>query len=169
MVPAKCTGVSFVFLSLLAVVLPDHRAWCQARESSQQPLQSVEQLIQTPREQTSEKGPIRVQGTISAVGGIVPEQLDELSYHPFCLEDATGGIWVRTRHAIAEGILKNEATTLPRILPGAFVEIEGMLEPGGFAPVMRWCRIWGPPGSLRRSHRVLQPAPPSLFARLPDA
>ncbi len=85
---------------------------------------------------------VRIRGTVSAVGeGIVNEASPHPARRGFCVEDASGGIWVATKPAIRRGMLDDDRDLLRTVQYGTAVEVEGLLEYGNVQPMVFPTRI----------------------------
>lgn len=60
---------------------------------------------------------------------------------PFTVQDETGGIWVSVGDALKAGLFATGDDALPQLNPGSEVEIDGLTDQGGFAPVLLPIRI----------------------------
>lgn len=101
---------------------------------------AISELISTPRRISSQTKQVRVRGTISVVSGMLGSQVISPTDRSFCVEDESAGIWVRVTQAVDEGLLEN-TEVLEELQFGVAAEIEGSLDPGGFAPVVLPRRI----------------------------
>ena len=71
--------------------------------------------------------PVTVRGIVTSPAGGVG---------PFTVQDETGGIWVSVGDARKEGLIDAGADVMPSVDPGTEVEIDGLTDQGGFAPVL---------------------------------
>ncbi|WP_372897817.1 sensor histidine kinase [Stieleria sp.] len=102
----------------------------------------IADLMATPRDQAIQRRPIRIRGTVSLIGdGITSAPRKVKASQSFCVEDSTAGIWVRSGHAIREGVLLGSDRVLPELDYGVDVELDGYLDRGAFAPVILPTRI----------------------------
>ncbi len=101
---------------------------------------NIAELISTPRRDSTAKKQIRIRGTVSVVAGMLGSVVTNPKDKSFCLEDDSAGIWVRVKQAVDEGLLEDTAV-LGELQAGIVAEIEGSLNPGGFAPVILPRRI----------------------------
>lgn len=106
------------------------------------PVSRIADLMATPRDQTAQRKPVRVRGTVSLIGdGITSRPREVNAAQSFCVEDPSAGIWVRSGHAIREGVLEDSDTVLRELDYGVDIELEGYLDQGAFAPVILPTRI----------------------------
>lgn len=123
-------------------------AW-QSSEQRSPTDSNIAELISTPRWNSAAKDNVRIRGTISVVAGMSGAEVINPNDKSFCVEDDSAGIWVRVKQAVDEGVLE-DSSVLDELQAGITVEIEGGLQPGGFAPVVvpRRIAIVGP-GTLQ--------------------
>ena len=81
--------------------------------------------------------------------------------HSWALQDESAGIWISASHAREKGVWEGDEAVEEKVSAGSVVEIEGVADPGGFAPMIlpRKIRIVGsgdlPPAlELRPEARV---------------
>ncbi|MFK8114390.1 MAG: sensor histidine kinase [Rubripirellula sp.] len=132
--PAWYIGVGLAFLTTIqaeSFAIPPEQA-----------VSTIADLMTTPRDQAALRKPIRVRGTVSLVGDGISSPNHRLkAAMSFCVEDASAGIWVRSGHALREGILQEADIVLPKLEYGVEIEMEGYLDTGAFAPVIMPTRI----------------------------
>ncbi|MGB7343807.1 MAG: ATP-binding protein [Pirellulaceae bacterium] len=126
-----CAGLTF-----LCAIQADHFAIAQ-----ELPISEIAELMATPRDQAMRRKPIRIRGTVSLLGNGISNPRSANAAQSFCVEDPTAGIWVRSGHAIREGILQVSDEVLPLLDYGVDVELEGYLDQGAFAPVILPTRV----------------------------
>ena len=76
--------------------------------------------------------PVTVRGVVTSLSG---------DGGPFTMQDDTGGIWVSVGDARNENLLETGPGRPPMLEPGTDVEIDGLTDQGGFAPVLLPVRI----------------------------
>ncbi len=131
-----------VFIVPIAIVLFGPVRAEEPIPNGQPPISKIADLMATPRDQAAERKPVRIRGTVSLVGdGITSSNRKNKAARSFCVEDASAGIWVRSGHAVREGILQDADIVLPKLEYGVDIEMEGYLDKGGFAPVIMPTRI----------------------------
>ncbi|MGB7329013.1 MAG: sensor histidine kinase [Rubripirellula sp.] len=109
--------------------------------AQERPVSKIADLMATPRDQAVLRKPIRVRGTVSLLGNGISNPGLANAAQSFCIEDPSAGIWVRSGHAIRDGILHNSDEILPLLDYGVDVELEGYLDQGAFAPVILPTRV----------------------------
>lgn len=112
-----------------------------AAEGSE-PISLIADVRRLSREEAAQARPVRVTGVITWRG---PEG-------PIMVQDESAGIWVGVGRAKRNQLWAMDDTTIATLRVGQRVEIEGISDPAGYAPVI-----------LPRTIRVLgeQPLPPS--------
>lgn len=134
---ANPIAIFWVGLSFLGSIQANRFAIAQER-----PISRIADLMATPRDQAAQRKPIRVRGTVSLIGdGITSYPRKIKAAQSFCLEDPSASIWVRSGHAIGEGILQDSDHVLAKLDYGVDIEMEGYLDQGAFAPVILPTRI----------------------------
>ncbi|MEM9643928.1 MAG: sensor histidine kinase [Planctomycetota bacterium] len=129
-----------VFSLLMVVVLIATTGVARAQDSALE-ISSISELLATPLSQAGNPRPIHVRGIVTSTGDGFSQRSFENQGPSFSLEDASGGIWVRARRAVDQGVLRVEEDISGRIEYGALVEVEGIVELGGYAPVILPSRI----------------------------
>ncbi|WP_442511889.1 sensor histidine kinase [Novipirellula sp. SH528] len=105
-------------------------------EPTSLPISKIVDLLHTPRHEAVNRNMVRVQATISSVGdGIITWPSHAGAAKSFCLEDDTGGIWVRSSLALDEQLFQ-DADFLSSLTYGAKVDLVGLLDAGGYSPVL---------------------------------
>lgn len=109
--------------------------------AQEHPIRKIADLMATPRDHAEQRIPIRVRGTVSLLGNGISYARWANAVQSFCIEDPSAGIWVRSGHAIREGVLQDSDEVLPLLDYGVDVELEGYLDQGAFAPVVLPTRV----------------------------
>ncbi len=111
------------------------------------PLSRIAVLMSTPRLEAAKRPSVRVRAIVSLIGeGLAgAEKKKEQVLSSFCIEDASGGIWVSVAQAIRDKIWLESENLLLELKEGTELELEGVLDEGAFAPVIlpRSLRIVG--------------------------
>lgn len=111
------------------------------------PLSHIDALMATPRSEAAKRPAVRVRGVISLLGeGLAGvDRKKDQGLASFCMEDASGGIWVSLSQALRDGIWTDDEELLLSLHVGLEIEIEGVLDEGAFAPVIlpRGLRVLG--------------------------
>jgi signal transduction histidine kinase len=117
--------------------------------SAAEPITSIADVRSLPREEAARALPARVRGVVTWQGG-----RDYVT-----VQDDTGGIWANFGEARQRRIWTGDETTLAQLHVGREVEIEGVSDPGGYAPVIlpRALRLLG--------EKPLPPPRPMIPAR----
>ena len=148
---ARCCGCAWAWIWLAI--------WPASDAADELPLRQTADLAATTWTASESRTLVRLRGTVSAVGdGIVSLSAHNPARRGFCVEDASGGIWVATKPAILEGILEDHRPLFRLIEYGVEVEVVGLIDR------QRSCR----PVILPTSIRVLGPGslPPPRQASL---
>ncbi len=114
------------------------------------PLRRISEIREMPREEAAGKLPVRVRGVVTWVGG----------GDSFTIQDGSAGIWISTGQALDSALLPEEFIGVAQGLrAGLEVEIEGLTDPGGYAPLIV-------PTAVRvHGGKPLPPATPAIPAR----
>ena len=119
--------------------------------SGQEPLTRIADIRALSPGAAAKAPRVRVKGTIT---------LRDTPYS-WAIQDDSAGIWVSAAHAKEKGVWEGDAAVEEKVSVGSVVEIEGVADPGGFAPLIlpRTIRIVGrgelPPAlELRPEARV---------------
>ncbi|GAA5509033.1 sensor histidine kinase [Novipirellula caenicola] len=132
----RCSLGGLCLWCLLSLVGPVY-----STEPATLPISKIVDLLHTPRHEAAKRKVVRVQATISSVGdGIITWPTHPGAAKSFCLEDATGGIWVRSSLALDEQLFQ-DASFLSSLSYGTKIELVGLLDAGGFSPVLLPMRI----------------------------
>ncbi len=126
-------------------------AFCimQAALLAGEPLTQIGDLRSLSRQQSGNAKAVRVQGVVTWLNG-----RDNLT-----VQDASGGIWIEFVESRKRGVWRGDDAVLDRAVEGMEVEIEGRVDPGGYAPMIL-------PSALRLlSAKPLPPATPMEPAR----
>lgn len=83
-------------------------------------------------EDAARRLPVTVRGVVTSLSA---------DAGPFTMQDDTGGIWVSVGDARREKLLETGPGMPPMLEPGTEVEIDGLTDQGGFAPVLLPIRI----------------------------
>ena len=134
-------SIAYLLLSIccLLIAAADASAW-QSSDNRSLSDSNIAELISTPRWSSADAKQVRIRGTISVVAGLLGAEIINPNDKSFCLESDSAGIWVRVKQAVDEGTLE-DASVLDELQPGTAAEVEGSLQPGGFAPVVLPRRI----------------------------
>ena len=123
-----------------------------AAHAEQQPLTDIRAMRALTREQAALRPTVHVRGVVTFkwVEGM----------RSFCIQDDVAGIWISMTMAESEGIWAGDNAVIDGLRPGAEVEIDGVMDPGGFSPNIapRSVRVIG--------SRPLPPAKDVPLARL---
>lgn len=99
-------------------------------------------LLSTPRLDAAKRPSVRVRGVVSVIGeGLAPAgkkrvENNQQALSSFCMEDASGGIWVSVEQALRERIWQQSKSLLLSLKEGTEIEMDGVLDEGAFAPVI---------------------------------
>ena len=112
---------------------------------------SIAKMRETPRSEAASRPEVHVRGIVSLVGEGLASPTNTPAMSSFCMEDESAGIWVNVSQARRENVWLGESDDLLKLHEGLEIEMEGLLDPGAFAPVI-----------LPRSIRILgeKPLPP---------
>ena len=113
---------------------------------AEEPLTRIGEVRLMSREQTGLALPVRMRGVVTWWNG-----RDNLT-----VQDDSGGIWIEFAEARNRGVWRGDNSILDKALEGIEVEIEGRIDPGGYAPMIL-------PASLRiLGTKPLPPAAPMV-------
>ena len=121
----------------------------------------IARLLAVPRTEAAKRPPVRIRGLVSLVGeGLASPERKEPVLASFCVEEDGAGIWVLMAQSLREGVWQGDRETLLALREGSEVELDGVLDEGGFAPaiVPRRVRLLG--------KKVLPPAQEIPLAQL---
>jgi signal transduction histidine kinase len=126
----------------------------------------IHALLSTPRIEAAKRPSVRVHGVVSVLGEGLAEvgkkrlKNKEQALSSFCIEDASGGIWISVEQALRDGIWTQSKSLLLSLKEGSEIEMDGLLDEGAFAPVIL-------PSSLRiLGHQALPQAPEVPLSKL---
>lgn len=117
-------------------------AWCVYpvmvfANDSALPLTPIESLRLTKRQDAEPRMMVRTQGVVSMIGeGMAPYSKGNGALEHFCIEKDGVGIWIGTRRAIRDGVWQGDTGDLSALVEGDEVELEGVLIPGLFSPMI---------------------------------
>lgn len=97
---------------------------------------SIADLRATSRMEAAQRFGVRVRGIVSLVGEGLASPTSTPALTSFCIEDESAGIWVNVSQAIREKIWLKPTDALLALHEGLEIELEGLLDPGAFAPVI---------------------------------
>jgi signal transduction histidine kinase len=95
-------------------------------QAEQQPLTEIRAMRTLTRAQAAQRPAVLARG-------VVTFKWTE-GMRSFCIQDDTLGIWVSMGMAESEHIWAGDDALIAALRPGSEVEVEGVMDPGGFAP-----------------------------------
>jgi len=145
-------GTAFLIALLLLLCLHSGHAFAEAAAgpaAGPAPLTQIGDLRALPREMTAKALPVHVRAVVTWHGP--REQIT--------LQDETGGSWLLVAEARQAHILETDDATLQAIRVGHLLDIEGLSDPGSYAPGIR-------PKKIRiLGEQALPPARPFVPSR----
>lgn len=121
----------------LAIFTVAFFAWTNPAECGQDTVSTpIADLRATPKEATAKRPFVRVRGIVSLVGDGLASPTNSPGLTSFCIEDTTAGIWVNVSTARRDQVWQGETEDLIGLQEGMEIELEGLLDPGAFAPVI---------------------------------
>ncbi len=110
--------------------------------SAAEPLTSIAEVRSLSRERAATALPLRVRGVVTWRNGTAS----------LTIQDGSAGIWVSTVGAREQNLWKGDDAEMERVREGMEVEITGLSDPGGYAPLVL-------PQTIRILGKVPQPPP----------
>jgi len=103
--------------------------WCPALFAQELPLTRIADLRVMSRAALSEHPAVRIRGVITWIGSMTTRGA-------LTVQDDSGGIWVNFEWARERHVWKGDTAMPDSLREGLEIEMVGVLDPGGFAPVM---------------------------------
>jgi signal transduction histidine kinase len=101
-------------------------AWPVPAPAAERPLDDLRTLRALTRDQAAARPPVRVRGVVTFAW--------TAGMRSFCIQDDSLGMWISMTMAESEGIWAGDDAVAASLRPGTEVEIDGVMDPGGFAP-----------------------------------
>lgn len=89
-------------------------------------LTRIEDVRLLPRDEAGRSKPVKVSGVVTW----------RVPWEDFTLQDQTAGIWISLGEARGRGLWDDDDGVMGKIREGMVVEVEGLSDPGGYAPLI---------------------------------
>lgn len=146
--------LTLLILGLAALSGAHGDCWSQEPDTKPQQISKIADLMATPRAELANRTLVTVRGTVSAVTDGIAALSRNSAHSFFCIEDDTGGIYVRTFQSLNEKIFQGDPKILSRLAYGVSIELEGYVTQGGYAPLLLPTRF-----SILGKRKIEKPAP----------
>lgn len=112
-----------------AIAVAGVAAWLAAAAAADEPARFVpiSEIRSLPEDAAARKLPVAVRGIVTQA---------DLDGRIFTVQDESAGIWFSVTLARAAGAWRGDDAVLPALAPGDLVEVEGVTDRGGFAPLI---------------------------------